>query len=247
MAHEAIARHGRCPAMPSGQRIRRASPQSDMHRPRPALSSPPHSACSGWCWILWTPVLSKGSPRSTWRLFTKMTPPPGDRGGLLNAFFGSVVMSLLGVAHRHADRRARRHLPCRYGSTTSSPSARSSASSTTSCCRRRRSCSACSSTRWSSCRWAHFSGFAGALALAFIVLPVVVRTTDDMLRLVPAHAARGRARARRAALEGDPLHRLPRRAAGHRHRRPAGRWRASPARPRRCCSPRSTTSSGAPT
>ena len=32
----------------------------------------------------------------------------------------------------------------------------------------------------------HFSALAGAIALAFIVLPVVVRTTDEMLRLVPA-------------------------------------------------------------
>ena len=63
---------------------------------------------------------------------------------------------------------------------------RRSASSTTSCCRRRRSCSACSSTRSSCARPGHFSGFAGALALALIVLPVVVRTTDEMLRLVPS-------------------------------------------------------------
>jgi len=31
----------------------------------------------------------------------------------------------------------------------------------------------------------HFSGYAGGIALAFIFLPVVVRTTDEMLRLVP--------------------------------------------------------------
>src|SRR5471030_2826116 len=31
----------------------------------------------------------------------------------------------------------------------------------------------------------HFSGWGGALALALIVIPVVVRTTDDMLKLVP--------------------------------------------------------------
>ncbi len=31
----------------------------------------------------------------------------------------------------------------------------------------------------------HFSGWAGALALSVIVVPVVVRTTDDMLKLVP--------------------------------------------------------------
>jgi phosphate transport system permease protein len=34
-------------------------------------------------------------------------------------------------------------------------------------------------------RWAHFSGWAGAIALAVIVVPVVVRTTEDMLILVP--------------------------------------------------------------
>ena len=43
----------------------------------------------------------------------------------------------------------------------------------------------------------HFSGSAGAVALAVIVLPVVVRTTEDMLLLVPDHAARGGRRARR--------------------------------------------------
>ena len=42
----------------------------------------------------------------------------------------------------------------------------------------------------------HFSGWAGAVALAVIVMPVVVRTTEDMLLLVPEHAARGRRRAR---------------------------------------------------
>src|SRR5690606_4619397 len=35
-------------------------------------------------------------------------------------------------------------------------------------------------------RMGHFSALAGAIALAFIVLPVVVRTTDEMLQLVPA-------------------------------------------------------------
>ena len=68
----------------------------------------------------------------------------------------------------------------------------------------------------------HFSALAGAIALAFIVLPVVVRTTDEMLRLVPAQM-------REAALSlGVPqwkvtvqvLYRAV--AAGHRHRHPAG-------------------------
>ena len=43
----------------------------------------------------------------------------------------------------------------------------------------------------------HFSGWAGAVALAMIVIPVVVRTTEDMLMLVPERAARGGGRARR--------------------------------------------------
>ncbi len=30
-------------------------------------------------------------------VFTKMTPPPGESGGLLNAIFGSVVMTVLGI------------------------------------------------------------------------------------------------------------------------------------------------------
>ena len=34
----------------------------------------------------------------------------------------------------------------------------------------------------------HFSGWAGAVALALIVVPVVVRTTEDMLLLVPEPA-----------------------------------------------------------
>ena len=46
----------------------------------------------------------------------------------------------------------------------------------------------------------HFSGWAGAVALAVIVVPVVVRTTEDMLLLVPEPVARGRVRARAAAL-----------------------------------------------
>ena len=41
-------------------------------------------------WILWTTV-SYGIDNLNWALFTQMTPPPGDTGGMLNAFFGSFV------------------------------------------------------------------------------------------------------------------------------------------------------------
>jgi ABC-type phosphate transport system permease subunit len=54
-------------------------------------------------------------------------------------------------------------------------------------------------------RFKSFSGFAGVLALALIVIPVVIRTTENMLRLVPECAARGGLCAGCAEVEGDPV------------------------------------------
>ena len=51
-------------------------------------------ACLGA--ILWT-LLSHGLAGMSWQLFTQMTPPPGGEGGLLNALYGSAVMTLLGI------------------------------------------------------------------------------------------------------------------------------------------------------
>ena len=47
-------------------------------------------------WILWTTLL-EGAKALTPALFTQMTPPPGSTGGMLNAFYGSAVMILLGL------------------------------------------------------------------------------------------------------------------------------------------------------
>ena len=47
-------------------------------------------------WILWT-LLAKGMAGIDLNLFTKMTPPPMQEGGLANAFFGSAVMCLLAL------------------------------------------------------------------------------------------------------------------------------------------------------
>ena len=46
--------------------------------------------------ILWT-LFSKGIVGLSWSVFTQTTPAPGSSGGLLNAIYGSLVMTLLGV------------------------------------------------------------------------------------------------------------------------------------------------------
>ena len=134
-------------------------------------------------WILWT-TLSKGLAAINVDLFTLMTPPPGDAGGLLNAFFGSALMSLLGIAFGAP-------VGVLAGTYLAEYSGRSWIGET---------------IRFVNdillsapsivlglfvyalvvARMGHFSALAGAISLAFIVLPVVVRTTDEMLRLVPA-------------------------------------------------------------
>ena len=47
-------------------------------------------------WIIWT-TLRMGLSSLNLALFTEMTPPPGSSGGMLNAFFGSALLSLLGI------------------------------------------------------------------------------------------------------------------------------------------------------
>jgi phosphate transport system permease protein len=133
-------------------------------------------------WILWT-TFSEGAAALSPALFTQMTPPPGAQGGLLNAFYGSAVMVMLALAIGTpvgiaagtylAEHGRHSRLAAVVGFINdillSAPSiviglfvyelvVRPSG---------------------------HFSGFAGALALAIILLPIVVRTTDEALRLVP--------------------------------------------------------------
>ena len=134
-------------------------------------------------WILWT-TLSKGIAAFNVALFTQMTPPPGEAGGLANALFGSIVMCLLATAigtpigiaaGTYIAEYANRHW---IGGTIrfvndillSAPSIVLGLFVYTLVVR----------------PMGGFSGFAGVIALAFIVLPVVVRTTDDMLKLVPS-------------------------------------------------------------
>jgi phosphate transport system permease protein len=117
-------------------------------------------------------------------LFTQMTPPPGGSGGLANAIFGSVLMAgagtLIGTpvgilagtylaeyGHRGWLAPATRFI---NDVLLSAPSI------------------VIGLFVYSVyvARVKHFSGWAGAIALSIIVIPVVVRTTDDMLKLVPS-------------------------------------------------------------
>ncbi len=135
-------------------------------------------------WILWT-TLSNGLPALKWALFTQMTPPPGSDGGLLNAFVGSAIMSGLAVliatpigiaAGTYLSEYARH---TKLGGTIrfvndillSAPSIIIGLFVYELLVRPMQ----------------HFSSLAGAVALSFIVLPVVVRTTDEMLQLVPVY------------------------------------------------------------
>ncbi len=67
-----------------------------------------------------------------------------------------------------------------------------------------------------------FSGWAGALALAILVIPIVVRTTEDMLRLIPVSLREAAIALGAPTLEDDRVRLLPRGAGRHADRRVAG-------------------------
>lgn len=118
------------------------------------------------------------------RVFTASTPPPGGEGGLLNAIIGSLMMTVIGVAigaplgvlagtyMAEYGRFARLTIVIRFINDIllSAPSI----------------VIGLFVYQVLVVRMGHFSGIAGALSLAMLVVPVVVRTTEDMLLLVPA-------------------------------------------------------------
>jgi phosphate transport system permease protein len=135
-------------------------------------------------WILWT-LVAKGLGGVNLALFTQDQPPPMEEGGLKNAFFGSIVMCGLGILigtplgiaagtwlAEYGDKR-RLGTAVRFVNDIllSAPSI---------------VLGLFVYAVFVMQTGGQFSAMAGALALAFIVLPVVVRTTDEMLRLVPA-------------------------------------------------------------
>ena len=68
----------------------------------------------------------------------------------------------------------------------------------------------------------HFSGWAGAFALAILVIPVVIRTTENMLRLVPSTLREAAAALGAPQWKVDQFRHAARRARRHHHRRIAG-------------------------
>jgi phosphate transport system permease protein len=133
-------------------------------------------------WILLT-LLHEGFGALTYSLFSQMTPPPGSAGGLLNAIVGSVLMAamatligtpigiLAGTYLAEFGRRGWLAPATRFINDIllSAPSIVIGLF--------------IYSVYVAQVR--HFAGWGGALALSLIVIPVVVRTTDDMLKLVP--------------------------------------------------------------
>ena len=139
----------------------------------------------GLFWLAWIiGVLAwKGAAALGPSLFLQMTPPPGSDGGLANAIYGSILMAGAGTLIGTPVGVLAGTYLAEYG---------------------RRGWLA-PATRFINdvllsapsiviglfvyaiyvSQVKHFSGWAGAFALAIIVVPVVVRTTDDMLKLVP--------------------------------------------------------------
>lgn len=138
-----------------------------------------------WLVLILGELLWQGFAGLGINVFTEMTPPPGGTGGgLANAIFGSVIMTVLGTLVGTPLGILAGTYMAEYG----------------------RYAKITQVVRFINdillsapsivvglfvyglvvVKMGHFSGWAGALALAVIVIPVVVRTTEDMLLLVPS-------------------------------------------------------------
>jgi len=135
-------------------------------------------------WILATLLYEGGAALLRAGLYYQMTPPPGLDGGLANAIAGSLLLVVIGTLIGTPIGVLAGTYLAEYG---------------------RRGWLA-SATRFLNdvllsapsiviglfvysvyvARVGHFSGWAGSMALGLLVIPVVVRTTDDMLKLVPS-------------------------------------------------------------
>src|SRR4051812_46648400 len=137
----------------------------------------------GWLVLILGVLVFEGVGGLSLSVFTENTPPPGSAGGLLNAIVGSLVMTALAIAIGTPIGVLAGTYLAEYG--------RHDKLSTVVRFINDVLLSAPSIVvglfiyEVMVAPMGHFSGFAGAVALAVIVIPVVVRTTEDMLMLVP--------------------------------------------------------------
>jgi phosphate transport system permease protein len=136
-----------------------------------------------WLVLILGVLLWEGFSGLSLAVFTQMTPPPGSAGGLLNPIMGSLIMTAIAVAIGTPLGILAGTYMAEYGRydkltevvrfindiLLSAPSI----------------VIGLFIYEVMVAPMGHFSGWAGAVALAVIVIPVVVRTTEDMLTLVP--------------------------------------------------------------
>ena len=132
--------------------------------------------------VLWT-LLRNGISAITLDFFSQTTPAPGSQGGLLNAIYGSLVMTVVATLVGSPIGILAGTFLAEYGrGNPIAPVVRFindillSAPSII---------IGMFIYEVMVAQMGHFSAWAGAMALAMIVIPVVVRTTEDMLNLVP--------------------------------------------------------------
>jgi phosphate transport system permease protein len=137
----------------------------------------------GWLVLILGALLWEGFSGLSVAVFTQMTPPPGSSGGLLNPIFGSLVLTIIAVVIGTPIGILAGTYMAEYG----------------------RYDRLSSVVRFINdillsapsivvglfiyeimvAPLGHFSGWAGGVALSVLVIPVVVRTTEDMLTMVP--------------------------------------------------------------
>ena len=150
-----------------------------------ALTIATAAAAFGLVWLVWilATLIYNGLSAINLQIFTEMTPPPGDKGGLLNAIFGSIVLTIgATVLSTPIGMLAGTYL-AEYGK--KGPLAETirfindillSAPSIV---------VGLFIYEVLVVPMGHFSAWAGIVVLAVIAIPVIVRTTEDMLNLVP--------------------------------------------------------------
>ena len=137
----------------------------------------------GWLVLILGVLLWNGFGGLSLAVFTEMTPPPGQAGGLLNPIMGSLVLTALAVAIGTPIGILAGTYLAEYGRHEKISSVIRFINDIL--------LSAPSIViglfiyEIMVAPMGHFSGYAGSVALAVIVIPVVVRTTEDMLTLVP--------------------------------------------------------------